>query len=142
MANKYISKYSNGKLVTCSQYITEIICEHKAKIDKKDLHYRFWVNKEWASFYRNQIASANKLVKEYDCKAIIAALKNKKCERTYSLRSPILLEIIKTEQKKLEKQQPLQAKEYNRDIGNNHKRKSNNKKNILSKLKEIEDEQD
>ena len=33
--------------VSDAQYITEIICEHKAKRDRKDLHYRFWLNKEW-----------------------------------------------------------------------------------------------
>ena len=48
----YISKYSNGKKVSDAQYITEIICEHKAKRDKKDLHYRFWLNKEWEKFFK------------------------------------------------------------------------------------------
>ena len=46
----YISKYSNGKEVSDAQYITEIICEKKAKREKKDLHYRFWLNKEWENF--------------------------------------------------------------------------------------------
>jgi len=35
MSDKYISKYSNNKFVSAAQYITEIICEHKAKKDKK-----------------------------------------------------------------------------------------------------------
>jgi hypothetical protein len=37
--NKYLSKYSNGKTVSAAQYITEIICENKAKRDKLDLHW-------------------------------------------------------------------------------------------------------
>ena len=60
---KFISRYSNNKEVSAAQYIVELICEKKAKFKKKDLHYRFWVNKEWSAYYRNQIATANKLVK-------------------------------------------------------------------------------
>ena len=45
MQNKYPSKYSNNKTVSAAQYITEIICEKKAKREGKDLHYIFWLNK-------------------------------------------------------------------------------------------------
>ena len=38
---KFESKYSNNKMVSAAQYITELICENKAKIDKKDIHYKF-----------------------------------------------------------------------------------------------------
>ena len=44
---KYISKYSNGKEVSAAQYITELICENKAKQDKKDLHYKFDHDWDW-----------------------------------------------------------------------------------------------
>ena len=56
---KYPSRYSNEKFVSAAQYITEMICEKKAKIDKEDLHHRFWTNKKWSSFFRNQIATAH-----------------------------------------------------------------------------------
>ena len=39
--NKYISRYSNNKSVSEAQYITELICEKKAKLEKTDLHFRF-----------------------------------------------------------------------------------------------------
>lgn len=143
MAKKYPSKYSNGKSVSAAQYITELICEHKAKIDKKDLHYRFWVNKEWAAFYRNQIATANKLVKKYDPSAIIKAINNKRSERTYSLRSPYLIKIIDQEQKKINsKPAEQQTTSYDRNVDSSKRRKSNSKKNILSRLEEIDHEQD
>ena len=61
------------------------------------MHYRFWVNKEWASFYRNQIATAYKLVKEFDPLGIIKALNSKPAERIYSLRAPHLIDMIKKE---------------------------------------------
>ena len=73
MTNKYPSRYSNGKQVSAAQYITEVICEHKAKIDGLDLNYKFWINKEWDLHYRSQISSANKLLKKYSASAIIKA---------------------------------------------------------------------
>jgi hypothetical protein len=134
---KYPSKYSNGKEVSASQYITEIICEKKAKREGKDLHYRFWINKDWAAFYRNQIASANKLVKQYKELAIIKALNNPKAEKIYSLRAPHLIAIIEHEEKILSSK--------NNDLSLNLERKDNisynktrTKNNIISKLKDLE----
>ena len=83
---KYPSRYSNGKLVSAAQYITEIICENKARIDKLDLHFRFWTNKKWSRFYRDQIATANKLLKNFDSKAIVKALNDTAAKNIYSLR--------------------------------------------------------
>lgn len=138
--DKYISKYSNGKYVSPAQYITEIICENKAKIDKKDLHYRFWLNKEWAAYFRNQIATANKLIKQYGHKAIVRALKNEKASRIYSLRSPVLLSIIKQEAKILESQNQTLSKQYNRNIDIAKRRDVKISKNIRSKLEDIDNE--
>jgi len=134
---KYISKYSNNKQVSCAQYVTEIICEHKAFKDKKDLHYRFWTNKEWAGFYRSQIGTANKLLKSYDCKAIINALNNPKSRRTYSLRAPHLLDTIKLEQDKLKNINTKISKDYERK-DNQTFAKNKTKKNIISKLKDLD----
>jgi hypothetical protein len=138
--NKYPSKYSNGKLVSAAQFITEIICENKAMKDNKDLHYRFWTNKNWESFYRSQIASAHKLLKTYDAKAIIKALKNSKARKIYSLRAPHLIPIIETEQAILSNTE-IKAVDYT-----DHRKTKNikfrqdldSKKNIISKLRELE----
>jgi len=134
---KYPSKYSNGKEVSAAQYITEMICEKRAKREKRDLHYRFWINKEWAAYYRNQIASANKLVKTHNELAIIKALNNPKSEKIYSLRAPHLLAIIEEEEKILESK--------NQDLSITLERKSDIvyskpkiKNNIISKLKDLE----
>lgn len=134
---KYISKYSNGKEVSAVQYITELICENKAKQDKKDLHYKFWTNKEWASYYRNQIATANKLAKKYNEQAIIRALKNPKAQKIYSLRAPHLISIIEQEEKLLESENTTITKEYDRSEEKTY-RKTTTKKSIISKLKELE----
>ena len=134
---KYISKYSNGKDVTAAQYITEIICENKARIDKKDLHFKFWTNKTWSKFFRDQIATANKLINKYSEKAIINALKNPKASRIFSLRAPHLIPIIEDEQKILDTTNTQLSQEFDRS----EKKKFNTKpttKSLLSKLKELE----
>lgn len=138
--DKYISKYSNGKYVSAAQYITEMICENKARIDKKDLHYRFWLNKEWSAFFRNQIATANKLVKIYGDKAIIKALKNDRAAKIYSLRSPVLQDIIKKEAYLLSQQKAPEPKTYDRNIDISKRRNNRINKNILSKLEDIDNE--
>jgi len=138
--NNYPSKYSNGKLVSAAQFITEIICENKAVRDKKDLHYRFWTNKNWAAFYRSQIATAHKLLKQFEAKAIIKALKNIKASKIYSLRAPHLLPMIEQEQALLEQTKDLSANyDDTRKINNKEFRKSKNKSNIISKLREIDE---
>lgn len=134
---KYPSKYSNGKMVSASQYISELICEKKAHIENKDLNYRFWTNKEWSVFYKNQIATANKLLEKYSGTAIIKALNHNKAFKVYSLRSPILLPLIKEEEKKLTQENKSLTKELERkeEVTFN---KSISAKNILSKLKDLD----
>lgn len=142
MAKKYISKYSNNKSVSPAQYITEVICENKAKKDGLDLHYRFWVNKEWSAYYRNQIASANKLLEKYHDAAIVKALRNPKASRIYSLRAPHLIPIIEEEQKKIEAENKSITLDLNRPKNVTFKsvKPEHNKNNIFSKLKDIDNE--
>ena len=136
---KYPSKYSNGKEVSAEQFITEIICENKAKIEGKDLHYRFWTTDYWSKFYRNQIATANKLIKAYSPLSIISALKLPQCSKTYSLRSPYLLTLIKQESQKIENQNNEFSLEISRKKDKTYK-KTETKDNIISKLKELDNE--
>lgn len=143
MTNKYPSKYSNGKRVSAAQYITEMICEKKAKKDKIDIHYRFWLNKEWSGFYRNQIASANKLLSKYNETAIIRALSSNKTNNIYSLRYPNLEAIIKDEQTKLEIQtEQIDRLEVNYDRNNQggSRQQFKKSKSIISKIEEMDNE--
>ena len=139
---KYPSKYSNGKTVSAAQYITEIICEHLAQKNRKDLHYRFWVNKEWQKFYKSQIFSANSLLKKYSEKAIIEALKTAVGQKIYSLRAPHLLAIIDQQEKILASQpKPTQTTEIERhteNIGSINK----TTKSLIDKLKELDNAKD
>lgn len=139
---KYTSKYSNNKQVSPAQYITEIICENKAKKDGLDLHYRFWTNKVWARFYRDQIATANKLVQKYSDIAIVRALKDYRASKIYSLRAPHLIPIIEEEQAKLDNENTTITLSLHRPetVVFESQSQTNKKKNIFSKLKDIEDE--
>jgi hypothetical protein len=138
---KFLSRYSNGKEVSAAQYITEVICEHQAKRNKLDLHYRFWVSPEWSKYYRNQIASANKLVIQYHPKAIVRALNDKRAEKIYSLRAPHLLPIIQEYQAQviaeINVQNPTAVIERKDKPSY---RQSHNKTNIFSKLEELDNE--
>lgn len=136
---KYPSKYSNGKNVSAAQYITEIICERKAQMNKQDLHYRFWTTKAWASYYRNQIASAHKLLAQYSDAAIVRALSSKAAEKIYSLRAPHLIPIIEQEEKALsQRNQDLSINLDRTEKTVFRKEKSNS--NIISKLRGLDDE--
>jgi hypothetical protein len=137
---KFPSKYSNGKDVSAAQFITELICENKAKIDKRDLHFKFWNNKEWASFFRNQIASANKLLKNYDAVDIIRALKTPKGQKIYSLRAKHLIPMIIEQQTKSQNMVDA-SKSINIDRSETKKIKEYKiSKNILSTLEDLDNE--
>lgn len=137
---KFISRYSNNKEVSAAQYIVELICEKKARLDKKDLHYRFWLTKEWASYYRNQIATAHKLVKKYNPVAIVKALQDNKTAKTYSLRAPFLKSIIEQHQKILDSQNKEFSKSIDRSKDKKYKQNKSTSKHILSKLEDIDNE--
>lgn len=134
----YISKYSNDKFVSAAQYITELICERKALKDKKDLHYRFWLNKEWANFFRNQIGSAHKLLKKYNEKAIVNALISDQGKKIFSLRAPHLPAMIEEHQKILDSQNTKLTQPIERKDNVVYSKKRQSKKGIISKLEELE----
>lgn len=137
MSNKYPSKYSNDKLVSPAQYITELICEKKAKLNQEDVHAKFWLTKKWSDYYRNQIPTANKLVKKYDDKAIIRALNSPQAQKIYSLRAPHLIPIIEQEQQKINQASTSLTMDLDRSDKSTF-RKNKVNKSILSKLKDID----
>jgi hypothetical protein len=140
MTDKYPSKYSNGKEVSPAQYITEIICERKAGNEKSDLHYRFWVQKKWAAFYRNQIGSAHKLLKQYPAKAIIRALQSDKGKKIYSLRAPHFPAMIEQQMSILETENTVITKINTERKNDVVFQKTSDTKNIISKLRDLDNE--
>jgi hypothetical protein len=133
--NNFLSKYSNGKSVTAAQYIAEFICERIAKKQNKDLHFRFWLSTEWEKEYKGQIAAAHKLLKKYTYRQIIDGLLSSRGLKIYSLRAPHLDGIIQQAVKHQKSVPP--PKNIQRNLLDTGK-KEINQKNILDKLKEID----
>ncbi len=79
----YPSKYSPDKFITEAQYIAEMICERRAESLNKRLTVQFWKHPEWASYYKFQMMSINKLIPKYTGRVILQVLKRNK--RIYSL---------------------------------------------------------
>jgi hypothetical protein len=135
--SNYPSRYSPDGWVSAAQYITEFVCEKKAQKENKELPIKFWEISEWKKYFRYQITIANNLLKDFPEEAIIAALKDRRCWKTYSLRSPFLQSIIKEKQAEIKERDSV---EYNVVESENIKHKSNNnKKSIISKLRELDE---
>lgn len=137
----YPSRYSPKKYVHAAQYVTELICEKKAKVDKKELPIKFWELDEWNKYYKYQIMLANRLIKKFGESVVIAALNDKRMWKTYSLRSPFLETVLKEYKSK----QELSAKiareiEIEYDFSEKKTFDSSNvkKSSIVSKLEELE----
>ena len=135
--SKYPSRYSPDGWVSAPQYITEFVCEKKARKDNKELPIKFWEISEWRKYFRYQITLANKLLKDFPEEAIIAALKDNRCWKTYSLRSLFLHSIIKEKEALIQERESV---DYNVVESKEVKHKTNNnKKSIISKLRELDE---
>ena len=135
--SSYPSRYSPSGWVSAYQYVTELICEKSAKQKHKELPVQFWELPEWEKFFKNQIITAVQLVKKYGATAVINGLNDRRAFKTYSLRSPVLKQII-TEYKKKE-EMPKEKKDISYDFKDKKKFADNNeKKSIISKLRDLE----
>jgi hypothetical protein len=94
------SRFGGGWL-SPGQYLAENMCARFATCQKTTLGVKFWRDKAWASRFRQQVDHANKLLKQFDIKAIIRALRTFHGQRVYSLGNPHLVPLIKAEQAKL-----------------------------------------
>ena len=137
--SNYPSRYSPKGWVSSYQYITELICEKKAQQEGKELPIRFWEIKEWRSFYSYQITLATSLVKKNGEGAVIAALRDRRCYKTYSLRAPFLTPIIEEHYEKQQKETRDTKENTNYDFDGKENFSSNNRKrSILSDLEDLE----
>ena len=141
MADKnYKSRYAPDTYITAAQYITEFICENKARKDGKDLPLHFWQIPVWAKFFKMQILSANGLLKIYEPEAIVKALKTQQGRNIFSLRAPWLDQIVKEQQALLDTQKLklADAKPVERASTTSMPRQDKPKANIISRLKDLD----
>mgnify|MGYP003349038015 CR=1 FL=1 len=141
------SKYGPNENLSIEKYLTELMCERKAKKEKRTLLHFFWREDYWKKFYAQQIIAAKALLKLYSEKAILNAINNKTVNWVYSLRSPQLIPILADEENKIKRQLKLQ--EEKQQIEEQPKavleekqtveiRQNNNKKeSLINKLRNI-----
>lgn len=107
--SRYPSRYGGENcFVTGTQYIIELICEKKAKLDNRTLPLKFWNHPDWASFYKRWLRQTHKLLKTYDERAIIAALKSKESGMRWSLHTDYMKKLIEEEQRKLDNKKDVE----------------------------------
>ena len=143
-SSRYPSRYSpkvdedGFAWVTGRQYIIELVCENKARKDRKDLPRAFYDLPEWQKFYQAQInnRSLGKLIETHGVDKIISFLMENK--HIKSLRP-------KWVHNKLEEYKytaPTRPDNHNQDNYNFEKKErfgtNNNKGSIISKLEELE----
>ena len=97
--SRYPSRYSPGGFVTAAQYIIELTCENQANYRKTELPVKFWNLPEWNNTFKRYLRQVQVLLKQYDEKAIIRAIRKYKI---CTLFSPVLQDRIRAEAKLLE----------------------------------------
>lgn len=139
--SKYPSRYSPQGWVTAAQYIIELVCEQRARFDKKDLPVKFWNLPEWEKFYKSQLRACHRLLKQYDERAIINVIKEKKI-RTLMPKwiEPVIAQEHKNIQAK-KSQRTTKQKSVEKPIITKQSRPKRNLKRGVSNLLALDDEE-
>lgn len=138
-SSKYKSP-STGDYCTTAQYIAELMCQRMAENSNEgSLAYKFWNTEKWKSTFTQQVVLANRLLKNYDERAVIRALRSKRGSKIYSLRFPALADLIRSEQSYLEKELSGQK---TIDVTSHHSKtvsKPFGKRSEINKLRDLDE---
>ena len=113
------SKYkhqSTGDYCTCASYLAELMCvrlaEHK---NEGKLGYKFWNKKPWDWTFKQQLFTANTLIKKYGESAVVKAVNSPYLSKVFSLKNkrvvPEINRQLKLIQEQKNKKQELEVKE-------------------------------
>ena len=139
--NKYKSRYSKGGYITAAQFILEIICEKKAKADGIDLPTYFWRDPKWMKYYSSQLRRCHALLKKYDDRAIVKALRDQRVRTVYSLHAQWLVPVIEEYDQKIKSQKTTIQNEIDRDTISAKPRPHRQRGDTtIARLKELENE--
>lgn len=94
MKKRYPSRYSDD-MVTAAQHLAEIMCERQARKNSQELTKQFWNLDHWKKPFKSQLFAAYGLLKLYPAVVLVQAIYSKQAEHIYSLRSPVLDDIVK-----------------------------------------------
>ncbi len=123
--SRFQSKYTiEPTFVADHQYLAELICERIAAKEGVKLSYNFWNTDRWRMVFVKQCKHASDLLKEYDVFLIIAALKDFRCRKVYSLGAryildPILKDLVKLQMFNLAKEYINNKKDTVNEEGEN-----------------------
>ena len=139
--NKYKSP-STGDFCTTAQYVAEIICQRHAKHEKAGtLPYKFWNLPKWKKIYIRQVSLANKLIKEYGEDPVVKFIKSSAGSRTISLGARNVKQEIEKIKFTLDNAPQRDTIEVIEIQPSEFKsRKSFGSKTLISRLKEIEND--
>jgi len=143
-SSRYPSRYSpkvdedGFAWVTGRQYIIELICESKARKERKDLPRAFYDLPEWQEFYQSQInnRSLGKLIETHGIDKIISFLRENR--HIMSLRPKWVHDKLQ-EYKYTSPHRPDNDKQSDHNFEKKERfGTNNNKSSIISKLEELE----
>ena len=135
------SKYkhqSTGDYCTCASYLAELMClrlaEHK---NEGKLGYKFWNKKPWDWTFKQQLFTANALIKKYGEVAVVKAVNSPYLSKVFSLKNKRVVPEIKKQLKLIEdnkdKKQELDVKEEPKT-----RKKTYGKKSKFNKLRGLD----
>jgi len=136
------SKYkheSTGDYCTCAAYVAEIMCKRNAENKNQgSLPFKFWNKKPWDWTFKKQMWAAQKILKDYSEEALVKAIHSDEFKGIFSLNHPKCAGIISRYEILLKEQEskPKQEIEINKNAKT--RSKSYGGKNILNKLRKIE----
>lgn len=145
-ASKYPSRYGKSRWVTAAQYLAEVMCERRARAEKKTLPPEFWKDEHWGNLYRQQVAAASRLIKRLDpegtgsgAAAVSAFLKTERGKTCYSLMGAWVVPLVEVAHRAVvlrrEAAPPVQEEAPREEVGQGGPREAFvAKKSILSKL--------
>ena len=140
------SKYkheSTGDHCTCAAYVAEIMCKRNAESKNEgSLPYKFWSKKPWNWTFKRQLFAANKLLKKYSEEALVKAVGSSEFRGIFSLNHWKAVGIIKKYQLLLDEQNAKPKQEIAVKQNAKRRKKSYGSKNILDKLRKIENGQE
>lgn len=106
--SKYLSKFGLSRWVTAAQYLAEVMCERRAKAEKKALPLQFWKTPPWDAVYRQQVAAVSRLFSRLDPKgagtaatAVSRFLRSQRGKTAYSMAGAWVVPFVEAEHKKV-----------------------------------------
>lgn len=134
--SRYPSRHRPDTFVAAGQYLAELMCERKAKSEKKELPIRFWQEKgtKWYKYFCFQVVVSHRIIKKYGETHVIEAILDNKF--IYSLTPKWVSEHIEQFEPKKKSKEKANIKLPENPNSTGQARKRNN--NIITKLEDLD----